>query len=50
MSVCDLGFLVFNLGFEVGFWKVFGRVLGCRKRVVLPRFSRIFGSSFGLKF
>ena len=48
--MCDLGFLVSNLGFEVGFWKVFGRILGIEKRVVLPMFSRVFGGAFGLKF
>ena len=30
-----------DLGFEVGFWNVFGRVFGSRKRGVLPRFSRV---------
>ena len=45
-----LGFLRFNLGFGVGFWKVFGRILGFRIRGVLPRFSMVFGSDFGLKF
>ena len=29
--MCDLGFLRFDLGFEVGFWKVFGRILGVEK-------------------
>ena len=28
--MCDLGFLVFNLRFEVGFWEVFGRFFGFR--------------------
>ena len=45
--MCELGFLVFDLGFGVGFWKVFERVFGSRKRGVLPRFSRVFGSDFG---
>ena len=34
----------------VWIWEGFGRVLRCRKMVVLPRFSRIFGSGFGLQF
>ena len=41
--MCDLGFLVFNLGFGVGFWKVFGRVLGSRKRGVYLGFLGFLG-------
>ena len=41
--MCDLGFLVLDLGFEVGFWQVFGRVFGSRKKEVLPSFLGFLG-------
>ena len=43
---------VSSVGPRIWIWILegFGVVLRCRKWVVLPRFSRVFGSGFGLKF
>ena len=30
--MCDLGFLVYDHGFGVGFWMIFERVIGSRRR------------------
>ena len=41
--MCDLGFLMFDLGFEVGFWKVFTRILGLEKGWLYLSFLRFLG-------